>query len=104
MNKFQARFIESVLKKVEMYGSGFKKVFSSCNANGIKFSYESNDDGFSFVFYRNDVTFFKFNESKHHVFIKGVHGASQVQMEGSHRASKRLLRSLFELGGRQRFL
>lgn len=72
MNKFQARFIESVLKKVEMYGSGFKKVFSSCNANGIKFSYESNDDGFLFVFYRNDVTFFKFNESKHHVFIKGV--------------------------------
>lgn len=43
-------------KDVEMFGSGFKKVFSSCNANGIKFSYESNDDGFSFVFYRNDVT------------------------------------------------
>lgn len=55
-----------------MFGSGFKKFFSSCNVNGIKFSYESNDDGFSFVFYRNDVTFFKFNESKHHVFIKGV--------------------------------
>ena len=39
-----------------MFGSGFKKVFSSCNANGVKFSYESNNDGFSFVFYRNDVT------------------------------------------------
>lgn len=40
-------------KDVEMFGSGFKKVFSSCKASGVPFGYESNDDGFSFVFYRN---------------------------------------------------
>ena len=43
-------------KDVEMFGSGFKKVFSLCNKNGVKFDYESNEDGFSFVFYRSNVT------------------------------------------------
>ena len=46
-------------KDVEMFGSGFRKVFSSCKANGVKFSYESNDDGFSFVFYRRQGTAIK---------------------------------------------
>ena len=39
-------------KDVEMFGSGFRKVYSSCAENNIKFDYESNEDGFSFVFYR----------------------------------------------------
>ena len=43
-------------KDVEMFGSGFKKVFSSCKQHGVKFGYESNEDGFSFVFYRDNVT------------------------------------------------
>lgn len=43
-------------KDVEMFGSGFKKVYSSCAENDIKFDYESNEDGFSFVFYRKNVT------------------------------------------------
>ena len=38
-----------------MFGSGFKKVFSSCEQNDIKFAYESNEDGFSFIFYRKNV-------------------------------------------------
>ena len=42
-------------KDVEMFGSGFKKVFSSCEQNDIKFAYESNEDGFSFIFYRKNV-------------------------------------------------
>jgi len=43
-------------KDVEMFGSGFKKVFSLCKEKNIKFDYESNTDGFSFTFYRNVVT------------------------------------------------
>ncbi len=39
-----------------MFGSGFKKVFSSCKQNDIKFDYESNEDGFSFIFYRKNVS------------------------------------------------
>ncbi len=39
-------------KDVEMFGGGFLKVFASCKTSGVKFSYESNDDGFTFVFYR----------------------------------------------------
>lgn len=41
----------------EMFGSGFKKVFSSCEQNDIKFAYESNEDGFSFIFYREKCLF-----------------------------------------------
>ena len=43
-------------KDVEMFGSGFKKVFSSCKQHDVKFGYESNEDGFSFVFYKDNVT------------------------------------------------
>jgi len=43
-------------KDVEMFGSGFKKVFSLCKEKNIKVDYESNTDGFSFTFYRNLVT------------------------------------------------
>ncbi len=42
-------------KDVEMFGSGFRKVFASCKTNGVKFSYVSNDDGFSFIFYRRQA-------------------------------------------------
>ena len=42
-------------KDVEMFGGGFRKVFASCKASGVKFGYESNDDGFSFVFYRSQT-------------------------------------------------
>ena len=43
-------------KDVEMFGSGFKKVYSLCKDRNIRVGYESNSDGFSFVFYRNNVT------------------------------------------------
>lgn len=43
-------------KDVEMFGSGFRKVYSFCNSSGIKFSYENSADGFSFVFYRKNGT------------------------------------------------
>ncbi len=40
-------------KDVEMFGSGFKKVFKLCKDNEIGFFYENNPDGFSFVFERS---------------------------------------------------
>lgn len=43
-------------KDVEMFGSGFKKVYSLCKDRDIRVGYESNSDGFSFIFYRNNVT------------------------------------------------
>lgn len=43
-------------KDVEMFGSGFKKVYSLCKDRNIRVGYESNSDGFSFIFYRNNVT------------------------------------------------
>ena len=43
-------------KDVEMFGSGFKKVFKLCNEHNVKFESISLDDGFSFIFYRhNDI-------------------------------------------------
>lgn len=44
-------------KDVEMFGSGFKKVYSLCNDKKVKVEYEINDDGFFFIFYRhNEIT------------------------------------------------
>ncbi len=39
-------------KDIEIFSSGFKKVFSLCEASNVKFDYETSEDGFSFVFYR----------------------------------------------------
>ncbi len=39
-------------KDVEMFGSGFKKVFKLCKENNVKFESIELDDGFSFIFYR----------------------------------------------------
>ncbi len=39
-------------KDVEMFGSGFKKVYAACKANNVKTSYTTYSDGFSFIFYR----------------------------------------------------
>ncbi|MCR4562682.1 MAG: putative DNA binding domain-containing protein [Bacilli bacterium] len=44
-------------KEVEVFGSGFRKVYSYCSAHNAEFSYELTSDGFSFIFYRkNNVT------------------------------------------------
>lgn len=60
-------------KDVEMFGSGFKKVFKLCKLNNVDFKYESNMDGFSFVFYRvrpsNNVTL---NDTKNVTLTTGT--------------------------------
>jgi ATP-dependent DNA helicase RecG len=43
-------------KDVEMFGSGFKKTYALCKRYGTKTKYQSDNGGFSFVFYRKDVT------------------------------------------------
>lgn len=47
-------------KDVEVFGSGFRKVYALCDKYGIKVSSQSDNGGFSFVFYRdkrdNNVT------------------------------------------------
>ena len=40
-------------KNVEMFGSGFKKVYSLCESEGIKVKYDLDPYGFSFFFLRN---------------------------------------------------
>lgn len=40
-------------KNVEMFGSGFKKVYDLCDADGIKVKYDLDPYGFSFFFLRN---------------------------------------------------
>ena len=40
-------------KNVEMFGSGFKKVYGLCEAEGIKVRYDLDPYGFSFFFLRN---------------------------------------------------
>lgn len=42
-------------KDVEMFGTGLKKVFAICNDNNCNISYRSNEDGFSFIFYRRKI-------------------------------------------------
>lgn len=40
-------------KDVEVFGSGFRKVYALCDKYGIKVSSQSDNGGFSFVFYRD---------------------------------------------------
>lgn len=42
-------------KEVEIFGSGFRKVYSLCKKPGIRLAYDSTEDGFSFVFERESV-------------------------------------------------
>jgi len=42
-------------KYVEMFGSGFKKVFHLCEQTGVKISSKSDPLGFSFFFYRPEL-------------------------------------------------
>lgn len=39
---------------IESFGSGFKRVYTLCNQNGVECSYEKTPIGFSFVFLRSD--------------------------------------------------
>lgn len=39
---------------IESFGSGFKRVYTLCNQNGVECSYEKTPIGFSFVFLRDD--------------------------------------------------
>ncbi len=41
-------------KDVEMFGSGFKKVFKECKENNLEFSYDISKYGFSFIFFRKN--------------------------------------------------
>lgn len=43
-------------KEVEVFGSGFKRVYNLCGKLNINVDYKLYDDGFSFVFYRKNVT------------------------------------------------
>ena len=43
-------------KDVEIFGSGLKKVFKLCKDSNVTFHYKNNEDGFSFVFERKNVT------------------------------------------------
>lgn len=40
-------------KQVEVFGSGLRKVYSSCKAADVRIGYENQDDGFSFLFFRD---------------------------------------------------
>ena len=43
-------------KDVEMFGSGFKKVYAVCNKSGVKTDFRTGYGGFSFIFFRDNVT------------------------------------------------
>ena len=43
-------------KDVEIFGSGFRKVYTYCRQSGTVIDYRSGYGGFSFMFYRNNVT------------------------------------------------
>lgn len=39
-------------KSIEQFGSGFKRINNLCKSEGIKYSYESSNNGFKFIIYR----------------------------------------------------
>ena len=39
-------------KSIEQFGSGFKRINNLCKGAGIKYSYESSNNGFKFIIYR----------------------------------------------------
>ena len=43
-------------KDVEMFGSGFKKVYAVCRQSGTRTDFHTGYDGFSFFFFRDNVT------------------------------------------------
>lgn len=44
-------------KKIEAWGTGFKKTYTTCQNENIKISYENEQDGFWFIFYRNNINY-----------------------------------------------
>lgn len=57
-------------KDVEMFGSGFKKVFKLCKENNVKFESIEMDDGFSFIFYRKNEKIEKKEENTNKKYDK----------------------------------
>ena len=43
-------------KEVEIFGSGFQRVYSICNTLDMHVDYKLLNDGFSFIFYRKNIT------------------------------------------------
>ncbi len=43
-------------KSIEQFGSGFKRINSLCKDAKIKFSYETDESGFTFIVHRKKVT------------------------------------------------
>ncbi len=59
-------------KDVELFGSGFRKVYAFCGKFGIKTGFSSDNGGFSFIFYReNDRNDVEKNVDQHTISKKG---------------------------------
>jgi len=43
-------------KSIEQFGSGFKRIDSLCKDARVKYSYEPNEYGFTFIIYRKEIT------------------------------------------------
>ena len=42
-------------KRIEQFGSGFKRIDSLCKDAKVKYSYENTRNGFKFILYRNQI-------------------------------------------------
>ena len=57
---------------VESYSSGFRRVFERCKERGVKYSYETQREGFTFIFYRDVV-----NDVVNNVVNEGLNPTEQ---------------------------
>lgn len=66
-------------KDVEVFGSGFRKVYALCDKYGIKVSSHSDNGGFSFVFYKDSYGDKRDNNVTVNVSIPANHGQETDQ-------------------------
>lgn len=66
-------------KSIEQFGSGFKRINSLCKDAKIKFSYESDEAGFTFIIHRNKVG--EISPSKTNVTVNVTENVTLNKME-----------------------
>lgn len=73
-------------KTIEVFGTGFKRVFELCDRNNIKYNYGTDGFGFYFEFYRNKVSYDTLNDIENKIveYLKQNNKIKLVKEISSH--------------------
>ena len=68
-------------KTIEAFGTGFKRVFDLCKKEGIKYSYNIDGLGFSFVFERNKTNLLRQNDTINDIKNDRINELTKTELE-----------------------